>query len=683
MEFSRVILSFLLYSLVITDEMTYLEPKSIGKTLSVVNLEFCQSCLSAEEKEGKETYKEVLNYAELKHDPRANLPSSFTICSSAMRTYGGDQMFFNILGKDGNSWLQPILWNRNEKTTFFHRNWADVKLPPVFAYQWVRSCMAINSDSGLLQWVVDGILVEDTTVDVLRDTKANMPLDLTGKIVLGAYQSVSTKKWRNFWPNQVTNLNIFSTALEIEAMVENTKSTKCILDGDYLAWKDMQWTVNGKARIEYANVKEVCKTHPSFNLVLYPVIFPSLKFCSQFCQKLLSRIFPSTTLQEIDYIQKYADGLRKPKNIWLALDDSDSEGEWSDFYDRKAVNFSLPWIEGEPNGGISENCVALKSPIGVMDVRCDDSYCFCPCDRTQVPYLRLRGLCSQSTIRDTLYQFLTNSTDIERLALVGLHNWIEFDQKTMQWLLTDTESNVTAVSRAAHISFLLGRHNWTVRGDKGCSEEGREYTTELKMSGCQEGSFTCNDGQCVSMKLRCNQLPDCRDKSDEEGCKVLVLGKSYNKNVPPVISGGEKLNVSISLSILRVVDIKEEDYSIAIQFSITLKWRENRAKYHNLKHQKDLNALTQHEISTLWLPKVIYENTDQRDTTRLGEYGNGEWDTNILVDRQGTPTSSEINIVDESEIFDGSENNLTMSQTYTRDFQCNYDFVMYPFDTQV
>ena len=35
------------------------------------------------------------------------------------------------------------------------------------------------------------------------------------------------------------------------------------------------------------------------------------------------------------------------------------------------------------------------------------------------------------------------------------------------------------------------------------------------------------------------------------------------------------------------------------------------------------------------------------------------------------------------EIFNGDENNLIMTQTYTREFQCAYDFSRYPFDTQV
>ena len=166
---------------------------------------------------------------------------------------------------------------------------------------------------------------------------------------------------------------------------------------------------------------------------------------------------------------------------------------------------------------------------------------------------------------------MNNVANLKRFSLVGFQTRIEFNRTTKMWLWTDKESNVTATTKAPHNTFTLGRHNWTITGDKGCSEEGKEYTTELKMSGCLEGSFTCDDGQCVSLEQRCNQFSDCADKSDEENCKVLVLEKSYNKNVPPIETMNEKVKVFTSLDILKLVDIKEEDYSVKIQFSIMLK----------------------------------------------------------------------------------------------------------------
>ena len=106
-------------------------------------------------------------------------------------------------------------------------------------------------------------------------------------------------------------------------------------------------------------------------------------------------------------------------------------------------------------------------------------------------------------------------------------------------------------------------------------------------------------------------------------------------------------------------------------------------KYQNLKKDTALNALTNEDIKKLWLPLILYDNTDQKVVTRLGEYGNGEWMTFVTVNREGNFTRSELDEVDEGEIFYGAENRLTMNQTYTWEFQCMYELQRYPFDTQV
>ena len=82
-----------------------------------------------------------------------------------------------------------------------------------------------------------------------------------------------------------------------------------------------------------------------------------------------------------------------------------------------------------------------------------------------------------------------------------------------------------------------------------------------------------------------------------------------------------------------MVAIEEEGHSMEVQFQITLEWKENRATYGNLKMESYLNALSMEDINKLWLPLVVYTNTDQQKTTRLGE--NWEWSTNVLVKREG------------------------------------------------
>ena len=55
----------------------------------------------------------------------------------------------------------------------------------------------------------------------------------------------------------------------------------------------------------------------------------------------------------------------------------------------------------------------------------------------------------------------------------------------------------------------------------------------MKLSGCADDEFTCSDGQCINMNSRCDQIINCRDESDEQNCRCLVLKNGYNKAVPP------------------------------------------------------------------------------------------------------------------------------------------------------
>ena len=261
---------------------------------------------------------------------------------------------------------------------------------------------------------------------------------------------------------------------------------------------------------------------------------------------------------------------------------------------------------------------------------------------------------------------------------------IRYNDSSEQWVLTDAGSSVRAESRATWLSYVLGMHEWTVTNDVYSCSKGQPYTTLLKMSGCNlDGEFTCADGQCVSMEERCNQIPNCRDESDELDCKLLILKSSYNKNVPPIVptSGNyfNKTEVWISINLQKIVSMEEVQHKIDLQFEITLEWKENRAKYNNLKIKRSLNAFTDTEINTIWLPYVIYANTDMKEAVQLED----GLDTTIVVNREGNFTRSGVEEVDETEVFDGKDNTLSMYQTYTKSFQCLYKLQNYPFDKQV
>ena len=110
-----------------------------------------------------------------------------------------------------------------------------------------------------------------------------------------------------------------------------------------------------------------------------------------------------------------------------------------------------------------------------------------------------------------------------------------------------------------------------------------------------------------------------------------------------------------------------------------MEWPEIRALFHNLKFKSSLNALTDEEIAQIWLPYVIYDNTDMKEVVQLEEGTK----TTVTVTRQGGFTRSGLEVADEIEVFEGGENKLTMNQTYSKKFQCEYQLHRYPFDIQV
>ena len=141
------------------------------------------------------------------------------------------------------------------------------------------------------------------------------------------------------------------------------------------------------------------------------------------------------------------------------------------------------------------------------------------------------------------------------------------------------------------------------------------------------------------MAKRCDQLPDCDDGSDEKGCKLFSLVEGYNKVVSPfkMVSNFNDtilpVPINVSLRLLKMVDIDERDNTIDLQFEIILEWRDPRITYNNLKKAIFFNALTEGQMKMIWLPVLIYVNTDQKETTRLGV--EWEWSTFVDVSRDG------------------------------------------------
>ena len=665
------------------------------------------------------------------------LPPSFTVCAAYMveawNTDFSASEIFALKTPEGVTWAYVHLYCAGDYTEYKVDVGPKIKMAPtvpdlLFPLRWTRVCLALDSGAGKVSLVVDGELLGEEEYNAAEDP--DKPTDLF--LVSGYYRNVDYIKE---YTGRVTDLNIFSSALPIDRMVAITSpgEAECGAAGDLLRWDEIGWTFHSTARmIDVEKQKGPCRRESKINV--FGADFKTHESCMQHCEKLGSgRSPPVLTAEQWKYLYtevgvitdnelsritwmwtSVTEGdvnkkLAKP-NHWPALEPEGEEtlkaveGTWRDYYTGERVkeegNFPDWYPKHDTRYGEEYNCLGLYTDQtweaipgdGWFEWQCMltlDSYGMsCPCEYKRAPLLSLRGLCrgTDSPI-DINFTPMQLAGDPNNMLLVGHeHSKIQFNETTNQWTLTDAKTTVNAISRATKVSYVLGKHTWEVANDVYECHKGQPYTTQLKLTGCdQDGEFTCNDGQCVRMEERCDQLANCRDESDEDNCQLLMLKNNYNNKVPPITTVSPTnftivpAPVFVSISLMKIVSIEEVSHMITLQFEIVLNWNEVRATYQNLKFETSLNALTDVEAHKLWLPYAIFDNTDDKEAVQLDE----DIKTTLVVSREGEFTRGGLEIVDEVEVFRGSENSLALSQTHSKRFQCQYRLNNYPFDTQV
>ena len=150
------------------------------------------------------------------------------------------------------------------------------------------------------------------------------------------------------------------------------------------------------------------------------------------------------------------------------------------------------------------------------------------------------------------------------------------------------------------------------------------------------------------MERRCDQVIHCRDNSDEKNCNLLVFkeAESYNKKVPPFSLDAEEtitpVKVAVSTSLMNVLAISEFSHTIDLKLGITLEWYENRVLYHNLKTKEALNTLSDMEAASIWIPYIIFKNTDNDEAITIDTM------TSVSITRGGEFTRSGAEVADEA-----------------------------------
>ena len=228
----------------------------------------------------------------------------------------------------------------------------------------------------------------------------------------------------------------------------------------------------------------------------------------------------------------------------------------------------------------------------------------------------------------------------------------------------------------------LGRHDWSVL-DTACKKNKLEQSS-MALSVCVIGEhFSCDSGECISIFQRCDNSEDCFDGSDEKDCLVLRMPASYKKSSPPELKRGlkEANPIITQINILNVDSVDTIAMRVGLTIEIHFKWRDRKIIFENILDGKEkfdvAKVIAKREVEKIWLPmqEVIHDNAVIGEVIEDKVFY-------VKVVGKSNPEQPTLEESVESLLYDGSLNDLTMTQRVKLEYRCSFFLKNYPFDEQ-
>ncbi|XP_018013295.2 uncharacterized protein LOC108670342 [Hyalella azteca] len=499
---------------------------------------------------------------------------------------------------------------------------------------------------------------------------------------------------------------------------------KADLQGNYISW-NAGWDLHNAESLN-VSLGHFCEEETDSVYFWFPDV-PYVT-SNYLCESLGTHLPLPKTIQEAESwltrgTEMVGNNTRCNKELIVAANDIKHEGKWVKPFNGQEIDHkNFAWKDGEPNGLMYENCAQIETG-GVADIDCITRVQCAVCEFKTRQVFSLRGTCEFElrNINFLAYQYVAGD-----IIFKGYGNYQIERNKNGTWVWQNVVDGYTIATMvfSEPNNYPMGRREWNLLKPICGQKEGRRM---LLLTPCADHEYSCSDATCIPRDLRCDLKYDCVDRSDEAECDLVVLPDDYRDDLPPrgspsISSGDQVTDLSCSPSVnatatsstnnstgiksntqeknsqalgtcmetdkddsrlpvtlsinIETMDIDTTKMTLQATYTLAMSWRDARLLFLNIKGNDSLNRLSYATMVNLWHPYVGYVNTDGNQHTDVDE------EATLLIIRENEPSYDDDAAPGEVSVYQGSDNPLEVSRKYSTEFKCDFDLVLYPFDSQ-